>query len=102
MCDEKFGLKQLYISDIFNFFVKTTPLHTTRIELVESDRYKILEDEVVEPQEKNAEYVVLSGDDSESEPDASMSVDDFNDGLDDVLLKIRQGDGTWGNPVTLD
>ena len=31
-----------------------------------------------------------------------MSVDDFNDGLDDVLLKIRQGDGTWGNPVTLD
>ena len=102
LCDEKFGLKQLYISDIFNFFVKTTPLHTTRIELVESDRYKILEDEVVEPQEKNAEYVVLSGDDSESEPDASMSVDDFNDGLDDVLLKIRQGDGTWGNPVTLD
>ncbi|KAF5208491.1 hypothetical protein EJF18_80307 [Clavispora lusitaniae] len=102
LCDEKFGLKQLYISDIFNFFVKTTPLHTTRIELVESDRYKILEDEVVEPQEKNAEYVVLSGDDSESEPDASMSVDDFNDGLDDVLSKIRQGDGTWGNPVTLD
>lgn len=105
LCDEKFGLKQLYISDIFNFFVKTTPLHTTRIELVESDRYKILEDDVLEPQNDAAECVVLSGDedsDGGAEPDRSTSFDDFNDGLDDVLLTMRQGDGTWGNPVTLD
>lgn len=104
LCDEKFGLKQLYISDIFNFFVKTTPLHTTRIELVESDRYKILEDEVAETQSDAAECVVLSGDDSESdaEPNRSTSLDDFNDGLDDVLLTIRQGDGLWGDPVMLD
>lgn len=104
LCDEKFGLKQLYISDIFNFFVKTTPLHTTRIELVENDRYKILEDEVAETEKAAPECVILSGDESESdpEPDRSASLDDFNDGLDDVLLKINQVEGTWGNPMTLD
>lgn len=111
LCDEKFGLKQLYISDIFNFFVKTTPLGTTRIELVESDRYKIL-DEEDEKQESNVDLVVLSGE-SDDEPDvkeetlepvaANISVsEDFNDGLDDVLTKISQGDGSWADPLTLD
>lgn len=128
LCDEKFGLKQLYISDIFNFFVKTTPLSTTRIELVETDRYKILEEEVSEPHQETQEMVVLSEDEDEvkkelEEPDGnsatnrngssekterpntantSFSAEDFNDGLDDMLIKISQGDGTWGNPMTLD
>lgn len=105
LCDEKFGLKQLYISDIFNFFVKTTPLHTTRIELVELDRYKIVEDDAGEQKHEDPDVVVLSGDESDAEPvkteevNKSMS-EDFNDGLDDVLTKM--GDGSWGNPVTLD
>lgn len=119
LCDEKFGLKQLYISDIFNFFVKTTPLSTTRIELVETDRYRILEEESADNHDEASDLVVLSEDDdsdddkrvkNEHEPkqervdpaNKSFSAEDFNDGLDDVLLKISQGDGTWGNPMTLD
>lgn len=118
LCDEKFALKQLYISDIYNFFVKTTPLHTTRIELVETDRYKILEDDMGDQREDSAECVILSEDDDEDETgdsgfqnpktepmelaNKSFSAEDFNDGLDDVLIKISQGDGTWGNPMTLD
>lgn len=114
LCDEKFALKQLYISDIFNFFVKTTPLHTTRIELVEADRYKILEDEFTEQREETTETVELSEEEDEEEEEAAVlpkqEIDiasksfneDFNDGLDDVLMKMSQGDGTWGNPMTLD
>lgn len=119
LCDEKFALKQLYISDIFNFFVKTTPLHTTRIELVESDRYKILKEETTDTREETSEFVVLSEDEDDEQDEKasahlkqeqcsvepankSFSAEDFNDGLDDVLIKIGQGDGSWGNPMTLD
>lgn len=119
LCDEKFALKQLYISDIFNFFVKTTPLQTTRIELVEADRYKILEAEFTDQREETAETVELSEEEEEEEEDAEKKEaavfpkqeidngsksfsEDFNDGLDDVLIKMSQGDGTWDNPMTLD
>lgn len=123
LCDEKFGLKQLYISDIFNFFVKTTPLHTTRIELVENDRYKIVEEDTVEDTPDNAEVVDLSGSEDEdgaaesksspspkavksetisSDAKRSMTSEDFNDGLDEVLLKIGGGDGSWGDPVFIE
>lgn len=111
LCDEKFALKQLYISDIFNFFVKTTPLSTTRIELVEADRYKILESEFTETKEDTPEMVDLSDEEEEEGPIAPKQEfnvanksfsEDFNDGLDDVLMKMSQGDGTWGNPMTLD
>lgn len=108
LCDEKFGLKQLYISDVINFFVKTSPIQTTRIELVESDRYKIIDDEA-EMEVDTSEVVVLDEEDDDYDetnappPAANKSFnDDFNDGLDDVLVKISQGDGTWGNPMTLD
>lgn len=111
LCDEKFALKQLYISDIFNFFVKTTPLHTTRIELVEADRYKILQDDAVETRDESVDLVVLSEDEQLSgegemgprnETASKSFMEDFDDGLDDVLVKLSQGDGTWGNPMTLD
>lgn len=134
LCDEKFGLKQLYISDIFNFFVKTTPLDITRIEIMGNDRYRIIEDDILEHKEDDAEVVDLSSD-GELEPETDLAVkaeptdtgkepskddpgdgpsknnsgegprsnsEDFDDGLDDVLLRISQGDGSWGNPVTLD
>lgn len=122
LCDEKFGLKQLYISDIFNFFVKTTPAHITRIELVENDRYKIIEEETIEKSEEKHDVVDLDDDDDSTEQDEvnheidvkslktngseiirmSMTADDFNDGLDDVLLGLKQGDGSWHHPLTLD
>lgn len=125
LCDEKFGLRQLYISDIFNFFVKTTPKLITKIELVEADRYKIIDDEGGDSEEPE---VLLVGDSEEEtepgplgpseslgpsevhpriKPEASpeplkAATEDFNDGLDDVLISISQGDGSWQNPVVFD
>ncbi|KAF3987776.1 hypothetical protein FT663_03679 [Candidozyma haemuli var. vulneris] len=110
LCDEKFGLKQLYISDIFNFFVKTTPRTISKIELVETDRYKLIDEDtpVKEERTETPDVVVLSEDESddgevkkESAVNKSFSAEDFNDGLDDMLTKISQDDGTWNNPVTL-
>lgn len=128
LCDEKFGLKQLYISDVFNFFVKTTPLHITKIELVENDRYKIIEEETIEKAEESHDVVDL--DDEESRDSSgrvvgvsgifdkaniapgssgttphsnrSINCEDFNDGLDDVLIRLGKGDGSWSYPLTLD
>lgn len=141
LCDEKFGLKQLYISDVFNFFVKTTPAHVTKIELVENDRYKIVEEETVENSDEQHDVVELDDDEEEDKDDVnsgnvksvettnsipnvktnesaselgfettavaevadrSMTSEDFNDGLDDVLLGLKQGDGSWFHPLTLD
>ncbi|WPK24831.1 hypothetical protein PUMCH_002123 [Australozyma saopauloensis] len=117
VCDEKFGLKQLYISDVFNFLVKTTPSHITKIELVENDRYKIIEEDNTEPTEEHADVVDLDDDDDQplaslkaekglscQGADRSMTSDEFNDGLDDVLIGLSQGqgDGSWLNPLTLD
>lgn len=107
LCDEKFGLKQLYISDIFNFFVKTTPRSISKIELVETDRYKIIDEDapVREERTETPDVVVLSEDESDGEVkkevNKSFSADDFNDGLDDMLTKISQDEGSWSNPVTL-
>lgn len=107
LCDEKFGLKQLYISDIFNFFVKTTPHSISKIELVETDRYKLIDEDapVSEERTKTPDVVVLSEDESEGEVkkevNKSFSAEDFNDGLDDMLTKISQDEGSWSNPVTL-
>lgn len=100
LCDERFGLRQLYISDVFNFFVKTTPEHTTRIELVENERYKIVEDEDEE------DGVVVLSDDEDGEaskgPESDFGAGDFDDGLDDVLQHIEGTRGTWNDPLTLD
>ncbi|OBA19937.1 hypothetical protein METBIDRAFT_210085 [Metschnikowia bicuspidata var. bicuspidata NRRL YB-4993] len=170
LCDEKFGLKQLYISDIFNFFVKTTPLHITKVQL-EGARFKIVEDDKLESTKEEAEIVDLSEEDEEEEEeedkeesdkekedkeerderdegekenskeqekdtgvkeqtgntensgvgiesmaskigtldtgdtekaDRSTTADDFNDGLDEVLMTMSKGDGSWSHPVTLD
>ncbi|GEQ69143.1 hypothetical protein JCM33374_g2814 [Metschnikowia sp. JCM 33374] len=133
LCDEKFGLKQLYISDIFNFFVKTTPRHITKVQL-EGSRFKIVEEANMEQKEEEAEIVDLSSEEEEREDhdsknkhrnggavsvtskagqqkssetsfgkaNRSLTADDFNDGLDDVLINISQGDGSWRHPVTLD
>lgn len=111
VCNVSFALNQLYISDVFNFFVKTTPKHIDRIELMDMVKYKIIDDSKAnwsttksrvshEPEE----VVILSDDDGEDPPtqpsihqhentqiDPQMleSTDDvFNDGLDNELLRL--------------
>lgn len=136
LCDEKFGLKQLYISDVFNFFVKTTPMHVTKIELVQNDRYKIIEEETGDKCDNSHDVVDLDDDESSSDDNSneldedmpicavmrqsyrkedpgtpitskldsnrSMTSEDFDDGLDEALLELKQGDGTWLHPLTFD
>lgn len=105
-------MKQLYISDIFNFLVKTTPRSVTRIELVETDKYKIIDEDTPAQDEKTAtpDVVVLSEDESDegevkkektAPANKSFSAEEFNDGLDDMLTHLSPEDGTWNNPVTL-
>ncbi|QBM87063.1 MIZ/SP-RING zinc finger [Metschnikowia aff. pulcherrima] len=137
LCDGNFGLKQLYISDIFNYFVKSTPSNITKIEL-EGTRFKIVEDEKPEVRKHKFEVVSLSDEDDDDDEVAhdevtnngaksgmtgesretsvlsktateitgkakrSTTADDFNDGLDDVLLNFNNGDGSYHHPLTLD
>lgn len=112
VCNVSFALNQLYISDVFNFFVKTTPKHIDRIELMDMVRYKIIDDSKAnwantksnvshEPEE----LVILSDDDDDDpptphhainhkehtqvDPQLPESTDDvFNDGLDSELLRL--------------
>lgn len=121
VCDTAFPLHQLYISDVFNFFVKFTPSYVHRIEITDRIKYRIIEDEK-EPSTSAAceDIVVLSDDDDEAEvktePTTSnstysnhstslpLSDDVFDDGLDEqlALLPQEQGSGTWNDPVTVD
>ena len=124
VCDTAFPLHQLYISDVFNFFVKFTPSYVHRIEITDRIKYRIIEDEK-EPSTSAAceDIVVLSDDDDEAEvktePITSNSThsnhsnhstslpfsdDVFDDGLDEqlALLPQEQGSGTWNDPVTVD
>lgn len=98
LCDEKFLLKQLYISDIFNYFVKTTPRYTTRIEMVDKDMYKLVDDDK-DATPETQDVLVLDSETEGADLD-SASHSDFNDGLDEVLGGL--GDGSWGRPVEIE
>lgn len=122
VCNAAFPLHQLYISDVFNFFIKFTPNYVHRIEITDRIRYRIIEDEK-EPSAaaKSEEIVLLSDDDDEvtvkSEPSPKpspkprprqvrkslpFSDDVFDDGLDEQLARIEPGSGRWDDPVTID
>ena len=112
VCNISFALNQLYISDVFNFFVKTTPKHIDRIELMDMVKYKIIDDSKAnwtntksQVSHEPEELVILSDDDDENppavhhtihqpqhtqiDPQIPESTDDvFNDGLDNELLRL--------------
>lgn len=113
ICDELFGIKQLYISDVFNYFVKGTPKDVDRIELLDMDCYRIIDGEGSSNKKAKEEFIELTDEDLDDEPltkkakvePKSESADDFNDGLDSMFLKLNDKDsgrGSWDDPVTLD
>lgn len=68
VCNAVFALHQLYISDVFNFFVKFTPNYVQRIEITDRIRYRIIDAETVKEAKKD-DVVVLSDDsDDETSP----------------------------------
>lgn len=120
VCDTAFPLHQLYISDVFNFFVKFTPSYVHRIEITDRIKYRIIEDEKEMSASAHEDIVVLSDDEAEVkiEPTTTtkttkssshstslpFSDDVFDDGLDEQLALIpqEQGSGSWNDPVTVD
>lgn len=109
VCNVTFALNQLYISDVFNFFVKTTPKHIDRIELIDMVRYKIIDDSKPQTSTSNFkttsvpdEIVVLSDEETDlhlqtsrnhepTQPDSPIyepSDDVFDDGLDNELVRL--------------
>lgn len=72
VCNITFELNQLYISDIFNFFVKTTPKEIQRIELRGFEHYKIIDYSNHRPSPsplklKEIQEIVILSDESEDE-----------------------------------
>lgn len=72
ICNKSFELNQLFISDIFNYFIKTTPIDIDRIELRDMIKYRIVDDEVTGTNHRNKteeteEIILLSDDETEEE-----------------------------------
>lgn len=120
ICDQLFGIKQLYISDVFNYFVKITPKTVEKIELLDMERYRIIDSTLQNSNaflgpSKREDVVVLSdsedeskqsrksqrhkkgskksNDDSESDKGLGADSDEiFDDGLDDILITLGSND----------
>ncbi|KAG7665067.1 uncharacterized protein J8A68_001376 [[Candida] subhashii] len=76
ICDIKFPLTALTISDSYNYFVKNTPQETERIELLGMEKYRLVDDRLSIPAHASTEelgdgddgaFVVLSSDDEQDE-----------------------------------
>ncbi|RLV90719.1 hypothetical protein JA1_004407 [Spathaspora sp. JA1] len=69
ICDVKFMLSGLMISDSYNYFVKSTPKETERIELIGMEKYRLIDDSIQAtiPPEDAEDMIVLSDDDEEDE-----------------------------------
>lgn len=77
VCNQPFSLGQLYISDVFNYFVKATPKDICRVEIRDMNKYKIVDDSrssATAPANANssacdAHIVVLSDDERDDDYD---------------------------------
>ncbi|EGW35622.1 uncharacterized protein SPAPADRAFT_58836, partial [Spathaspora passalidarum NRRL Y-27907] len=69
ICDTKFMLSGLTISDSYNYFVKSTPKETERIELIGMEKYRLIDDSITAhiPPEDDEDMIVLSSDDEEDQ-----------------------------------
>lgn len=65
ICNKSFELNQLFISDIFNYFIKTTPMNIDRIELRDMIKYRIVEEEYTKETDEE-EVIVLSEEENDT------------------------------------
>ncbi|ABN68016.2 zinc finger protein, MIZ type [Scheffersomyces stipitis CBS 6054] len=118
ICDRSFPLSELVMGDAYNYFVKSTPVDAERVELLDMNRYKVLDDKRI-PKAVEEEIIVLSDDDDDNNNGivnanyddkvnanqadtvglASLqnlsydSGDDlFDDGLDEEILNLSESD----------
>lgn len=107
ICDRLFALHQLYISDAYNFFVKTTPLDINRVELVDMIKYRILDDRPASmiPLGKNGggeeeEIIVLSDEeDDEFDSDSNRNGNRNGNGNGNGIHGNGSGTGTGTGTV---
>ncbi|KAK6199441.1 uncharacterized protein RJT21DRAFT_46761 [Scheffersomyces amazonensis] len=114
LCDTKFYLNDLLISDSYNYFVKSTPKETEKIELFEMRLYKIIDDSTTASKRasegvEDENIIILSDDEDEDDDDRPLAAvkretksapvqrkpyynddetDEFNDSLDEELLAL--------------
>ena len=122
-CDQEFQLNQLRVLDSFNYFVKATPKDTSRVELLDMNKYRIIDDTFHHKQinsEQDEELIVLSDDEEENTQSTTQKLsatsgntttidtqDELNDGLDEELLRMssthhpHEGSGSWDDPIEL-
>lgn len=89
VCNNPFELSQLFISDIINYFIKTTPMDINRIELLDMANYRIV-DNIPQPKKEEKQEVVLldSDDDSETEETETPKTEDQKS---NVVLPVLRG-----------
>ncbi|CAH6719512.1 hypothetical protein CLIB1444_02S10264 [[Candida] jaroonii] len=93
VCNNPFELSQLFISDIINYFIKTTPMDINRIELLDMANYRIVDDLPQPKKEESHEVVML---DSDDEIDTNVPEQK------DVVLPVLRGfDNNGSNNVQL-
>jgi hypothetical protein len=127
-CDQEFHLNQLRVLDSFNYFVKATPKETSRVELLNMNKYRIIDDTFHLNQVRNdqeEEFIVLSDDEEENTQSTTQKLsstggntttidrqEELDDGLDEELLRMSSiyegtgtgtgsGSGSWDDPIEL-
>lgn len=93
VCDAKFFLSDLEIYDSFNYFLKATPNYSNRVELVDMDKYRIIE----EHSRITEESVVLS--DHESDEDIAINMVKIKPTINSDALSLASG--SWDDPIEL-
>lgn len=73
VCNKGFLLNQLFISDILNYFIKTTPMDIYRIELRDMMKYRIVDEKEMVKEVPKEDVVVLSDEDSDENDDNKNS-----------------------------
>lgn len=111
LCDQKFFLSDLEIYDSFNYFLKFTPKNTNRVELVDMNKYRVIDDSSLPATNNDEDLIVLSDHESDIEiqkqksPNPQATFDD--DSLDKAMLGISNhlfnhtASGSWDDPIEL-
>lgn len=94
VCNRAFLLNQLFISDVLNYFVKTTPMDIDRIELRDMVKYRIVDEKEMVKEVPQENVVVLSDDDNSDDNETTTQIDDKQ------RSKSSSGhDGPWGSSL---
>ncbi|WEJ96624.1 hypothetical protein PSN45_004165 [Yamadazyma tenuis] len=110
VCNKLFELNHLFISDVFNYFIKTTPSEIDRIELRDMVKYRIVEDDINDPHKNQtnaqAEEVIelLSDDDDTQSHSPQLQKEDISDSeaTEEEVLVRKSDNNFWDSDDSFD